>query len=132
MPTFASLLCLPFLAALGQEPKVADAPPVVVKVEPSAGTDDVDAAKVTEIRVTFSKAMRDQSWSWATAENFGAVVKATGNVGYAKDGKTFVVPVKLQPGTTYAVWINSDQFKNFTDKQGQSAIPYLLVFATKK
>jgi len=38
---------------------------VVVKTVPEAGTKDVSPGTV-EIRVTFSKPMADQSWSWVT------------------------------------------------------------------
>ena len=40
-------------------------PPVVVKTVPAAGTPDVDP-KTTEIKVTFSKTMKDGTWSWST------------------------------------------------------------------
>ena len=35
-------------------------------------------------------------------------------------------------GRTYALWLNSANGKNFQDTLGQSAVPYLLVFKTKK
>ena len=38
------------------------APPVVVKTIPAAGATDVEPG-LTEIRVTYSKAMQDGSWS---------------------------------------------------------------------
>jgi RNA polymerase sigma-70 factor (ECF subfamily) len=30
------------------------------------------------------------------------------------------------------MWVNSQQFVNFKDADGRSAVPYLLVFQTKK
>ena len=48
------------------------------------------------------------------------------------DGRTCVLPVKLEPGKGYAVWLNSQKFRNFKDSQGQSAVPYLLVFETSE
>jgi hypothetical protein len=39
--------------------------------------------------------------------------------------------VRLEPGRTYAWWLNSDKFKNFTDLAGRPAVPYLLIFQTK-
>ena len=42
------------------------------------------------------------------------------------------LPVALEPGKTYAIWINSEKFNNFKDTDGRSAVPYLLVFRTKK
>lgn len=112
-------------------PTVKDAPPVVVKTVPVAGAEDVDA-KLTEVRVTFSKAMSDMSWSWATAPDFGEEVESNGPIAYDKDKKTCSLPVRLKPGTTYAVWVNSDRFRNFKDADGMAAVPYLLVFQTKK
>jgi hypothetical protein len=105
-------------------------PPVVVKTVPEAGTSDVDASTM-EIRVTFSKAMTDGSWSWSTLskESFPEV---QGKPSYMKDRRTCVLPVKLQPDTTYAIWINSDKFRNFKDASGSPAVPYLLVFRTAK
>jgi hypothetical protein len=54
-----------------------------------------------------------------------------GNVRYDKDKRTCILPVKLETGKTYAFWLNSAKFGNFKDKDGQSAVPYLLVFETK-
>jgi len=41
-----------------------------------------------------------------------------------------VLPVKLEPGKTYAIWLNSRKFGNFEDSDGRSAVPCLLVFRT--
>ena len=43
-----------------------------------------------------------------------------------------VLPVRLEPGKTYAIWVNSEKFGNFKDADGRSAVPYLPVFRTKK
>ena len=122
-------LLTPIIAA---GPTVKDAPPVVLKTVPAAGTDDVDADAVKELRVTFSKEMMDKSWSWASDPGYGEEPESNGDIAYDKDKKTCVMPVKLKPGTTYAIWINSEKFVNFKDTDGKSAVPYLLVFKTKK
>lgn len=119
-----------FLKPEGGDKKVSDAPPVVVKTEPVAGTEDVDPA-TKEIRVTFSKEMTDKSWSWATDTARGADIDGD-NIRYDKDKKTCVMDVKLKPETTYATWINVDKFQNFKDADGTPAVPYLLVFRTGK
>jgi RNA polymerase sigma-70 factor (ECF subfamily) len=127
-------------AAAGQDAKgagggpgvtVASLPPVVVKTTPQAGDTEMDAANVTEVRVTFSKDMTDQSWSWSqiSDETFPTMA---GKPRYEADRRTCVLPVRLQPGRTYVVWLNSAKFGNFKDAGGQSAVPYLLVFQTKK
>ena len=48
-----------------ERPSVRTLPPVVVNTLPQSGDTQVDAAKVNQIRVTFSKDMMDRNWSWA-------------------------------------------------------------------
>lgn len=112
-----------------EEITLQSAPPVVIKTIPEAGSDDVDAS-ATEIRVTFSKPMQDGSWSWSTASD-KSFPETTGKPKYADDKRTCILPVKLEPGRTYAIWLNSQKFRNFKDSDGQPAVPYLLVFKTK-
>lgn len=128
-------VCLVFGASLlamqGEKvPSVKALPPVVVKTVPVSGDTAVDAEKVTEIRVTFSKPMTDKSWSWSQFSDATAL-PIKGDVKYDANGKTCLAPVKLEPGKTYVSWLNSAKFGNFKDKEGQSAVPYLLVFETK-
>lgn len=115
--------------ANADEPSVSSAPPVVVKTVPEAGTEGVDPA-LKEIRVTFSKDMIDKGWSWVTAPTSTRPV-TIGTPAYEKDKRTCVLPVTLEPGKTYAFWINSAKFGNFKDVKGRPAVPYLLTFATK-
>lgn len=116
--------------ARSDEVALETVPPVVVKTVPEAGVNDVDPA-LTEIKVTFSKEMSDGSWSWVTlsADSFP---KTDGKPKYLDNKRTCVLPVKLEPGKTYAIWVNSQKFENFKDSAGRSAVPYLLVFKTKK
>jgi RNA polymerase sigma-70 factor (ECF subfamily) len=109
---------------------VKEMPPVVVRTVPQAGDTEVDAGKVTEIRVTFSKDMMDKSWSWTQISD-ETFPKTNGEVRYDKDRRACILPVKLEAGKTYVLWLNSEQFHNFKDADGQSAVPYLLVFETK-
>ncbi len=111
------------------QPSVKSLPPVVVKTVPQSGNTQVDAAKTREIRVTFSKDMADKSWSWTqiSKESFPPIE----NPRYDKDKRTCVADVKLEPGKTYVVWLNSERFHNFKDADGHPAVPYLLVFETK-
>ncbi len=116
--------------ARGQEITLETVPAVVVQTVPEAGASDVDPS-TSEIRVKFSKAMMDGSWSWSTASE-ESYPETTGTPKYT-DGehRTCVLPVKLQPGKTYAIWVNNQKFRNFKDAQGTPSIPYLLVFRTK-
>ena len=102
---------------------------MVVAIEPKVGANDVDPA-VGEIRVTFSKKMADQSWSWTEGNRY-AVPAPNGKIHYESDMRTCVMPVKLEPGKTYVLGINSERFRNFKDANGKPALPYLVVFRTR-
>ena len=117
-------------SGLAGEPTLESAPPVVVATWPTAGSQTVDPG-LAEIKVTFSKKMQEGSWSWSTwgEENFPEV---TGTIHYQADHRTCVLPVKLKPGKLYATWINSEFHKTFTDTDGEPALPYLLIFQTRK
>ena len=117
-------------AARADEVTLESVPPVVVKTVPEAGAGEVDP-NLTEIKVTFSKDMQDGSWSWTTLSK-ESFPKLDGKPKYLADKRTCVLPVKLEPGKTYSIWVNSEKFGNFKDTDGRSAVPYLLVFKTKK
>ncbi len=108
---------------------LAEQPPVIVETWPISGARDVHPGE-TEIRVRFSKEMADGSWSWSTAwEN--SAPETVGQIHYEPDQRTCVLKAKLEPGRTYAWWLNSNKFKKFTDLAGRPAVPYLLIFQTK-
>jgi len=125
-----SALVLGTSARRAEDVTVATAPPVVVKTVPQSGASDVDA-DLKSIQVTFSKDMADGSWSWVQLAD-ETFPKVDGKPKYEANKRTCVLPVKLEPGKTYAIWLNSDKFDNFKDADGRSAVPYLLVFETKK
>jgi Bacterial Ig-like domain len=104
--------------------------PRVVETFPAEGATDVDP-NTSEIRVTFDKTMADKSWSWVRSSP-EAFPESAGDVHYLEDGKTCVMPVKLQPGTKYVVWFNSAKYQNFKDREGRPATPYLLTFTTRE
>jgi Bacterial Ig-like domain len=127
---FLSLLLTSAISiALADETTLDSARPVVIKSVPEAGSAAVDPS-TTEIRVTFSKEMQPGAWSWGMMdkETYPGTSEAPK---YLDDKRTCVLPVKLQPGKTYAVWINSEKLHNFKDTKGQIAVPYLLVFKTR-
>lgn len=110
-------------------PTVDSVAPVVVKTVPEAGAKDVAAGEM-EIKVTFSKEMADNSWSWSSAWK-GSEPAIIGKPRYDADKKTCILKVKLEPNKTYGYWINSQKFTGFRDKQGRPAVPYFFVFQTK-
>lgn len=130
LAVFVASGCLVAGLAWGQAPSVQSMPPSVVKSVPQSGDTAVDAATTKQIAVTFSKDMADGAWSWVlfSAETFP---KLNGQPRYLQDKRTCVIEVALEPAKTYVIWVNSDKHKNFKDTDGNSAIPYLLVFQTK-
>jgi hypothetical protein len=116
-------------SGIGNAQDVDSIAPVVVKTVPQAGSKDVSPG-VMEIKVTFSKDMTDQSWSWSTAWK-NSSPESIGKPRYDADHRTCVIKVKLEPNKAYGYWINSSSFHGFKDKQGHPAIPYLFVFQTK-
>jgi RNA polymerase sigma-70 factor (ECF subfamily) len=116
-------------SARSQEISLESAPPVVVKAVPEAGASDIDPG-IAEIQVTFSQPMQDGSWSWTNASK-ETFPKTTGKPRYLEDQRTAVLPVKLEPGRTYAMWLNTERFRNFKGANGKPAVPYLLIFKTK-
>ena len=114
--------------ALAQE--AAAFPPVVVRTLPAAGDLAVDPT-TREVRVTFSKPMMThEMWSfvYTAPADFPEIA---GDIHYLRDGRTCVLPVSLEPGKTYGMWINSQNHTSFRDTYQRPAIPYLLVFKTR-
>jgi len=105
-------------------------PPVVVATSPAAGQNEVQAGP-GEIRVTFSRPMTtENAWSWVMRDK-ASFPRLTGQPSFLPDGRTCVLPVELDPGTTYVIWINSQRHTGFRDLAGKPARPYLLYFRTR-
>ena len=118
-----------FVTTFSHAQDIDSVAPVVVKTVPEAGSKAVSPGMV-EIRITFSKEMKDQSWSFSSVWK-DSVPESVGKPRYEADQKTCVIKVKLESNSTYGYWINSQNFHGFQDQQGRAAVPYLLVFRTK-
>ena len=116
--------------ARAQEVSVKSLPASIIRTVPESGDTKVDASTTTQIKVTFSKEMRDGSWSWSQISD-ETFPQMAGTPRYLDDKRTCVVDVKLQPNKTYVIWLNSEKYRNFKDATGKPAVPYLLVFQTK-
>ncbi len=105
-------------------------PPVIVKTIPQAGATNV-SPQTSEIRVTFSKdMMTERMWSFVKVSDT-TFPDLAGEVHYLGDKRTCVLPVRLQPGRTYAMWLNSENNNAFRDRRNRPAVPYLLIFETR-
>ncbi len=128
---FAIAPALQAQPAKGGPISVKSMPPSVVKTVPQAGDTAVDPA-LKEVSVTFSKdMMTDRMWAFCQISKETAL-NSDGEVHYLPDKRTCVMPVKLEPGKTYAVWFNRGQYNSFRDAGNNPAVPYLLVFQTRK
>ena len=127
----ATLLAVAALAQVAKELSVKSMPPSVVKTVPPAGATDVDPA-LKELTFTFSKDMVDGNWSVCQISKESFPESGAGKMHYLPDKRTCVMPVKLQPGKTYVLWLNRGQFQSFRDTERNSSVPYLLVFETRK
>ncbi len=131
MPTLIVVVAILIAAgtAHGESISAAAFPPVIVKTVPAAGDKHVDPA-LREVRVTFSKDMlTKEMWSFVYA-NPASFPKIAGPIRYV-DARTCVLPVALEAGKTYGMWINSKEHSSFRDQRHQAAVPYLLVFKTR-
>ena len=125
-----AVIALGSLASRGiSEQDRDEAAPVVIKTVPAAGAKDVPAGEY-EIRITFSKEMKNESWSWCPAwENSNP--EPLGGAYFEPGHRTCVLKVKLKPGTKYGWWINNETYRGFRDAKNRPAVPYLFVFQTK-
>ena len=124
-------------SALAAEKKAdfdPDLPPCVVKTEPADRAKDVDF-NVREIKVTFDRPMTTgENYSWMILEPYGIYPGYRGSdpPRWLEDGRTCVLQVRLSPDTVYAVGINSYRHVGFHDPKGKAAVPYAIVFKTRK
>ncbi len=101
----------------------------VLRTYPADGAKDVDP-KLTYIRVRFSAAVDPSGYSFVNSPH-GEPIHANGKPEFQDGNKLVILPVKLEPGTTYSVSINSDRYTNFRSADdGTPVTPYLLTFAT--
>lgn len=109
--------------------RLNEAPPVVIHTVPEAGAVDVDPS-LSEIQVTFSKPMA-QKWAWSSPFP-GPKPEETASPRFLEDQRTWVLPVRLQPGQVYTLRFNDDVPHAFMDKENHDAVPYVLIFETRK
>lgn len=105
---------------------VESSPPVVIHTVPTSGDTHVPS-DLRELRVTFSKPMKDGHWTWIEWKA-GSLPDFAGEPRFLEDKRTCILPIRVLPGRAYALWINSEQERGFQDLGNRSAIPYLLHF----
>jgi len=93
LPVIAASVLCGFASQNVRAQDIDNFAPVVVKTVPEAGTKNVQPGEF-EVKITFSKEMADQSWSWASAWQ-NSDPEAVGKPHYEANHKTCVLKVKL-------------------------------------
>ena len=102
--------------------------PRIVSTSPDVAATDVDPA-TSEITVTFDQDMR-KGFCWTGGgPDFPPTVDD--KKPYWRGSRTCVLPVKLQAGHYYRVWINSTSYHNFRGTNGIAAATSAIYFSTK-
>jgi beta-lactamase regulating signal transducer with metallopeptidase domain len=101
--------------------------PKVLKLLPENGTKDVDPKTVKQLKVTFDCDMRS-GFAWC-----GGGPSYPKTTGYTEwiDKRTCVLPVKLEEGKEYQLWLNLGEFQGFVSEDGAPCDPVPWKFSTK-
>ncbi len=125
--SFAALRMTFITLALVTANRAFAAPPQVVISSPDNGEIDV-APDVKEIKIEFDQPMNPGGRSIVGGGD--SFPKISGDPKWT-DEKTFVIPVELEPNHAYHLSINSDTFRGFQNRGGDSAEWYPIDFKTR-
>lgn len=103
--------------------------PKVVKMEPANGATDVDPA-LAELRVTFDMPM-GEGFSWCGSGPEYPETVLGGPLHWSEGRKTCTLLVRLQPGHSYRLSLNSLSSNNFQSEAGVPLEPVVWTFKTK-
>jgi beta-lactamase regulating signal transducer with metallopeptidase domain len=103
--------------------------PMIVEINPKNGARDVDPG-LTELRVTFNVPM-GPGFSWTGGPPEFPPMPEGKKPSWSADHKTCILPVSLQPGTTYRLGLNSPSHKNFQSAGGVPLDPIVYGFTTR-
>lgn len=105
-----------------------EGPPHVVAFDPPLGATNVDPAR-TVLSVTFDRPMDREGWAWVIEDK--STAPDIGDSTWDAEVRTNSTPVRLEPGRTYVVWINSPQYAYFKDLAGRPSTPVRWSFTTR-
>ena len=112
-------------AACAQAENAADAP-ALVAAWPDEGA--VVASGEQTLRWTFDQAMDKGGWSVTGAPD--AMPDFTSDPAFSDDGRTFTIRMRLEPGRTYDLGVNSVSHMNFRSAAGVPAAFRRIRFST--
>lgn len=102
--------------------------PQIVSISPADGESKVDAAKTTEIRITFDRPMRDKSWSVVTLDR--SQFPKIGKPSFDAAHKVLTIPATLEAGHAYRFGLNGPNFLGFVAEDGMPLLPVEVKFKT--
>ena len=118
----------PVASAVAKPASIVTDEPVVISSVPATYATDV-SADLKRLAVTFNQPMFEGNYSWVQWD--APFPQLTGGPSFDALKTTCSVPAKLEPGKCYLVGINIPPFNSFQSKDGITARPFALVFATK-
>ncbi|HJN15490.1 MAG TPA: Ig-like domain-containing protein [Armatimonadota bacterium] len=109
----------------------ADWPPHVTECNPAFGAMDADF-RLREIEFTFSRPIAPGDFSCVLQRGAGEypASQEAGELRLSEDRMTGILPVRLSPGTTYALEINDLSYCGWKDTLSRPVIPYGWCFRT--
>lgn len=105
------------------------AKPQIVAISPKNGATDVDP-NLTELRVTFNVPMA-AGFSWTGGGPEFPTIPEGKKPYWLQDRVTCVLPVRLNPGTSYRLGLNSPSHRNFRSAGGEPLDPVVYTFKTR-
>jgi RNA polymerase sigma-70 factor (ECF subfamily) len=70
-----------------------------------------------------------EGWSWVR-EGDQPFPEPNGDAFLSPDRREAVLPVRLEPGRSYVIWLNSRQYRFFRDAAGNELAPVRWAFST--
>jgi hypothetical protein len=105
--------------------------PKVVRVDPSDGERDLDAATTTAIVVEFDRAMRTDAYSVIIVDGTFPPVDRERRTGFDREGKVFTLPIRVGAGQEYAFGLNGMGHEGFRSADGVPLAPLVVRFTTR-
>jgi hypothetical protein len=103
--------------------------PHVAQLAPRNGATGVDPT-LTELRIEFDRPMNRKGYSFVGNKSDVPAMLANGH--FSDDAKTFIRPVKLEPGKTYTFTLNNVHLVGFRSAEGLRLDPVSWKFSTAK
>lgn len=107
---------------------IAKKSPRIVESNIRNGDKDV-STDIDVLTITFDRKMRDKSWAILDHPQMPEII---GKISYDATCTKLSIPLKLAPGKTYILQLNSKQVIGFKDANGNQLVPTTIRFSTRE